>query len=95
LLSSILGHEITYIPVSPGDRRSTLLRNGVSAWFAELLLSLETSAAAGQIGAVTTTLKGLLNHEPRTVAEFLIENAARFRSRSFRPTPTKSTHDNR
>jgi uncharacterized protein YbjT (DUF2867 family) len=80
LLSSILGHEITYVPVSPDDRRSALLETGVSEWFADLLLSLETSAEAGQIGTVTTTLKHLLGREPRTVEEFLIENAARFRS---------------
>jgi hypothetical protein len=42
--------------------------------------SLETSAEAGQLGTVTTTLKELLGHEPRTVEQFLIENAARFRS---------------
>jgi NAD(P)H dehydrogenase (quinone) len=87
LLSRILGHEVTYVPVSPDDRRSALLGNGVSAWFAELLLSLETSAEAGQIGTVTTTLTELLGHEPRTVEEFLIENAARFRSRSFSRHP--------
>jgi len=80
LLSRILGYEVTYVPVSPDDRLSALLGNGVSAWFAELLLSLETSAEAGQIGTVTTTLKELLAREPRTVEEFLIENAARFRS---------------
>jgi len=38
-------HRVTYVPVSPDDRRSALL-----------------------------------GHEPRTVGEFLIENAARFRS---------------
>jgi hypothetical protein len=43
-------------------------------WFAELLLSLETSAEAGQIDAVTTTLKELIGHEPWTVEEFLLEN---------------------
>jgi uncharacterized protein YbjT (DUF2867 family) len=78
LLSRILGHEVTYVPVSPDDRHSALLGNGVSQWFAELLLSLETSAEAGQIGTVTITLKELLGHEPRTVEEFLIENTARF-----------------
>jgi uncharacterized protein YbjT (DUF2867 family) len=80
LLSRILGNEVAYVPVSPDDRRSALLGNGVSQWFAELLLSLETSAEAGEIGTVTTTLKELLDHEPRTVEEFLIENAARFRA---------------
>jgi uncharacterized protein YbjT (DUF2867 family) len=80
LLSRILRHVVTYIPVSPGQRRSALLGHGVAEWFAELLLSLETSAEAGQIGTVTTTLTELLGHEPRTVEEFLIENAARFRS---------------
>ena len=79
LLSRILRHEVTYVPVSSGERRSALLESGVSEWFAELLLSLETSAEAGQIGTVTTTLKELLGHEPRTVEELLIENAARFR----------------
>jgi uncharacterized protein YbjT (DUF2867 family) len=80
LLSRILGHGVTYVPVSPDDRRSQLLGQGVKEWFAELLLSLETSAEAGQIGSVTTTLKELLGHEPRTVEEFLTENAAPFRS---------------
>jgi uncharacterized protein YbjT (DUF2867 family) len=80
LLSMILGHEVTYVPESPDDRRSALLGEGVSEWFAELLLSLETSAEAGQLGTVTTTLKDLLDHEPRTVEEFLIENVVRFRS---------------
>jgi uncharacterized protein YbjT (DUF2867 family) len=80
LLSRILRHEVTYVPVSPGERRSALLGSGVSEWFAELLLSLETSAEAGQMGMITTTLKELLGHDPRTVEEFLIENAARFLS---------------
>jgi uncharacterized protein YbjT (DUF2867 family) len=80
LLGRILGHEVTYVPVSPDDRLSALLGNGFSEWFAELLLSLETSAEAGQIGTVTKTLKELLGHEPRTVEEFLIENTARFRT---------------
>jgi uncharacterized protein YbjT (DUF2867 family) len=80
LLSRILGHEVTYVPVPPNDRLSALLGNGFSQWFAELLLSLETSAEAGQIGTVTTTLTELLGHELRTVEEFLIENTARFRT---------------
>jgi NAD(P)H dehydrogenase (quinone) len=80
LLSRTLRHQVTYIPVSSGERRSALLGSGVPEWFAELLLSLETSAEAGQIGTVTTTLKELLGHEPWTVKQFLIENAARFRN---------------
>ena len=80
LLSKILGHGVTYVPVSPDDRRAALLRDSPSEWFAELRLSLETSAETGQIGTVTTTLTELLGHEPRTVENFLIENAARFSS---------------
>ena len=80
LLSQILDRQVTYIPVNPDDRLSALLANGYSPWFAELLLTLETSADAGQIGTVTTTLKELLGREPRTVEEFLIENAARLRT---------------
>jgi uncharacterized protein YbjT (DUF2867 family) len=78
LLGRILGHEITYLPVSPDDRRFTLLGSGVSSWFADLLVSLDTSAEAGELGTVTTTLKELLGREPRTVEEFLIENADHF-----------------
>jgi len=79
LLSRILGHEVKYVPVSPDDRRSALLGAGIPEWFAGLLLSLDTSAEAGELSTLTTTLKELLGHEPRTVEEFLIENAARFR----------------
>ena len=78
LLSRILGHRVTYVPVSPADRRSALLATGISEWFAELLLTLETSIEAGQLGTRTATLRELLGREPRTVEEFLIENAARF-----------------
>lgn len=80
LLSRILGHHVTYVPVSPEERRTALLASGFSAWFTELLLSLETSAEASQISTVTTKLKELLGHEPRTVEELLIENAPRFQS---------------
>lgn len=80
LLSRILGHEVTFVPASPDDRRSALLAQGISEWFAELLLSLETSAEADELGTVTPTLKELLGREPRTVEQFLIENAARFSS---------------
>ena len=44
LLSRVLRHDITYIPVSPADRHSALLGSGVPEWFVELRLSLETSA---------------------------------------------------
>jgi len=80
LLSRILGHEVKYNPVSPEDRRSALLGAGIPEWFAGLLLSLEISAEAGELSTLTTTLKELLGHEPRTVEEFLIENAAKFRN---------------
>jgi NAD(P)H dehydrogenase (quinone) len=81
LLSWILGRDVTYIYASADERRSAMLAQGISEWFAELLLSLETSAEAGQLDTVTTTLKELLGREPRTVEEFLTENAARFRDR--------------
>jgi uncharacterized protein YbjT (DUF2867 family) len=80
LLSRILGHEVKYVPVSADDRRSALLGAGIPEWFAGLLLSLDTSAEAGELSTLTTTLKELLGHEPRTVEEFLIENAAQFRN---------------
>ena len=57
-----------------------MLGRGVPEFFAELLLSLETGAQAGQMSGVTNTLKELLGHELHTVEEFLIENVAQFRS---------------
>ncbi|HEY2296698.1 MAG TPA: hypothetical protein VGH43_03130 [Jatrophihabitans sp.] len=80
LLTTILGHEVTFVAASPDERRSAMARNGIAPCFAELLLSLETRAEAGQIGTVTTTLNDLLGREPRTVEQFLIENASRFRT---------------
>ena len=80
MLSRILGHGVMYVPASPDERRSALLAQGISEWFTELLLSLETSAEAGELGTVTPTLKELLGREPRSVEEFVIENVERFRS---------------
>jgi uncharacterized protein YbjT (DUF2867 family) len=80
LLSRILGHEVTYVYASPAERRAAMLARGISEWFAELLLTLETSAEAGQLDTVSTTLVEVLGRAPRTVEKFLTENAARFRS---------------
>jgi hypothetical protein len=59
-----------------------LLAAANSEWFTELLLTLETSVEAGQTDTRTAALRELLGHEPRTVEEFLIENAARFNLRA-------------
>jgi uncharacterized protein YbjT (DUF2867 family) len=79
LLSKILGHEVTYVPVSVEERRSAVLGFGVSEWFADLLVSLDIGAESGQIAARTTAVKELLGREPRTVEEWLVENAGQFR----------------
>ncbi|MEU9987665.1 SDR family oxidoreductase [Streptomyces sp. NPDC048045] len=78
LLSKILGREIRYVPVSADERRSALLGAGLAEWYAELFVSLDTAAEAGALQAVSTTLKELLGREPRTVEEFLTENATQF-----------------
>jgi uncharacterized protein YbjT (DUF2867 family) len=78
LLTTILGHEVTYVPVSEEDRRSALLAAGTPEWYADLLVSLDTGAESGQVSGLTTTLGDLLGRAPRSVAEFLTENAARF-----------------
>ncbi|MFC1413545.1 NmrA family NAD(P)-binding protein [Streptacidiphilus sp. N1-12] len=81
LLSRILGHAVSYREVSAQERRSALAALGTPEWFVELRVSLETGAESGQIGAVTTALRELLGREPRTVEEFLTENAALFGAR--------------
>jgi uncharacterized protein YbjT (DUF2867 family) len=78
LLTKILGHEVTYVPVSEQDRRSALLAAGTPEWYADLLVSLDTGAESGQVSGLTTTLRDMLGRAPRSVEEFLTENAARF-----------------
>jgi uncharacterized protein YbjT (DUF2867 family) len=78
LLTGILGHEVTYVPVSEQDRRAALRAAGTPEWYVELLASLETGAESGQIGGLTTTVRDLLGRAPRTVEAFLTEHAARF-----------------
>jgi uncharacterized protein YbjT (DUF2867 family) len=78
LLTRILGRQISYVPASEEERRSALLGAGISEWYVDLLVGLETAAESGQIGGLTTALQDLLGREPRTVAEFLTENADRF-----------------
>jgi hypothetical protein len=75
-----LGPQGHVRPGVPEDRRSALLAAGTSEWSTELLLSLETSVEAGQMSTRTTAMPELLGHERRTVEEFLIENAARFKN---------------
>jgi uncharacterized protein YbjT (DUF2867 family) len=78
LLSRVLGHRVTYVPVAAWERSAVLRAAGISEWFTELLVGLETAAESGRIGTLTTGLRDLLGREPRTVEEFLVENADRF-----------------
>jgi hypothetical protein len=73
------GHEVTYLPVSEQHRRGDLLAAaGTPQWYADLLVSLDTGAESGHVSGLTTTLRDMLGRAPRSVEEFLTENAAKF-----------------
>jgi hypothetical protein len=85
-MTEMVHRELLFPPLRRAPQRGQnaarvvhqLLAAGTPEWYVELLVTLETGAESGRLGALTTTLRDLLGRAPRSVEEFLTEHAARF-----------------
>ena len=79
VLSAELGETVTFRTTDAFELVRRLTRAGVPAGQAELLVTREWAILAGENERVTTTVRDLAGHEPRTVEAFLYENQELFR----------------
>ena len=79
VLSAELGETVTFRTTDAFELVRRLTRAGVPAGQAELLVTREWAILAGENERVTTTVRDLAGHEPRTLEAFLHENQELFR----------------
>ena len=79
VLSAELGETVTFRTTDAFELVRRLTRAGVPAGQAELLVTREWAILVGENERVTTTVRDLAGHEPRTLEAFLHENHERFR----------------
>jgi uncharacterized protein YbjT (DUF2867 family) len=79
VLSAELGETVTFRTADAFELVRRLTRAGVPAGQAELLVTREWAILAGENERVTTTVRDLAGHEPRTLEAFLHENQELFR----------------
>jgi NAD(P)H dehydrogenase (quinone) len=79
VLSAELGQAVTFSTTGAFDLVRRLVRAGVPPGQAELLVTREWAIMAGENERVTSTVRDLTGHEPRTIENFLHENRELFR----------------
>lgn len=80
-LSEQMGRQITYVNVPEGAARLSMVGSGMSPWLAEGLISLyQLFKANGPTAQALETVERLTGRAPRTLAAYLKENEAAFRS---------------
>jgi uncharacterized protein YbjT (DUF2867 family) len=79
-LSRLLGHSIVYAHRSPEQRRAALLETGLKPFVADLLVGLDQLFCESVLGETTSTVRDLTGVAPRTLSDWLGENAAVFRN---------------
>jgi uncharacterized protein YbjT (DUF2867 family) len=78
-LSAELGEPVTFRPTDAWDLVQRLVKAGVAPGQAELLVTREWAILAGENERMTSTVRDLTGHEPRTIEQFFHENRDRFR----------------
>jgi NAD(P)H dehydrogenase (quinone) len=79
VLSAELGQTVTFSTTGAFDLVRRLVRSGVAPGQAELLATREWAIMAGENERVTSTVRDLTRHEPRTIENFFHENRELFR----------------
>jgi len=78
LLSADLGAPVTFRVAAEPEFRERLIRAGVPAGTAQLLITREWAILAGENDDTTDTFRQITGRAPRPVAEFLHEHRAEF-----------------
>jgi uncharacterized protein YbjT (DUF2867 family) len=80
-LSSQLGRQITYVNVPDGAAHQSMVSMGMSPWLAEGMVTLyHMFKVNGPTAQTLETVERITGHAPRTLAAYLKENEAYFKS---------------
>jgi uncharacterized protein YbjT (DUF2867 family) len=78
-LSHAAGKKITYVHVPPEFARKQLLQLGLPRWLVEDMIVLSASFREGYGAEVSTAVRDVTHHAPRSFSEFARDYAAVFR----------------
>jgi len=78
-LSKVTGREIKYVDIPEAAQRKAMLDVGMPEGQVTAILELQEYYRSGACAIVDRTIAGILGRQPRTLDEFLRENAANFR----------------
>jgi NAD(P)H dehydrogenase (quinone) len=79
-LSNLLGHRVVYHDRAPEDHRAALLADGTTPFVVDLLVGLDQMFRESVLAETTATVEALTGEPPRSLPEWLGENAALFRN---------------
>jgi uncharacterized protein YbjT (DUF2867 family) len=74
-ISAAAGRRVEHRSAGLADYRAQLVARGVASARVEYLMDLNTDAAEGRFATVTDGVERMTGHAPRTLAEFVAENA--------------------
>jgi uncharacterized protein YbjT (DUF2867 family) len=79
-LSTVLGHAISHISLSPADLKHGMLAEGMPEAIADRMLDLERYYREGQASRITNDIKQVTRQEPRRFAQYARDCAALLQS---------------
>ena len=72
-MSEVLGRKIEFVNLAPEDLKTALLSAGVPEWNAEALVDLQRLYREGKAAMVSSDVREILGHAPRSLRDFLID----------------------
>ncbi len=80
IIGAVIGKKVRFVDESPEEARARRVREGVPPAVIESILAIGAyQRAGGKTVTITSTVADLTGRPPRTVAEFVQENASVFR----------------
>lgn len=77
-LSAALGRQVGYVNVPDEAAREAMVGSGMPGWLADQLVILWAQLRDGAAAATTDVVRVLTGRDPRTVADFVRDNASAF-----------------
>ncbi|MDR7159159.1 uncharacterized protein YbjT (DUF2867 family) [Arthrobacter sp. BE255] len=79
-ISRAIGRTVKYTHRTPDEQRAALLSLGMSEWTVELIIGIDVeSFASGASTEKTSTVETVLGRPPRSIPDWITENAELFR----------------
>lgn len=77
-IGTAIGRELRFVDVPPAGARAGMLKSGMSELLADAILQLILAGAEGRDALLTSTVRDVAGHEPRSFAEWVRSNLAAF-----------------